>query len=223
MRAVVLLSGGLDSLVAAALTRTGATLVLALTCDYGQRAAQRETEAAQRQAAWLQCPHQVVALPWLGALGGSALTETDRALPEPEPADLDAPEPAAHSARAVWVPNRNGVLVNVAAAFAERLGADWVVCGFNAEEAATFPDNSRAFMQAADALWSHSTLSGLSLHAPTADLDKAEIVRRGRALGVPLESVWSCYLGEEKQCGRCESCRRLQRALETSRSVEPCR
>lgn len=214
MRAVVLLSGGLDSLVAAALTRTEAELILALTSDYGQRAARREIAAAQQQAAWLGCPHRVIDLPWLGALGGSALTETDRWLPEPESADLEAPEAAAQRAQAVWVPNRNGVLVNVAAAFAERLGAEWVVCGFNAEEAATFPDNSRAFMQAADALWRCSTLGGVSLHAPTADLDKAEIVRRGRALGVPLESVWSCYLGEEKQCGRCESCRRLQRAMD---------
>ena len=214
-RAVVLLSGGLDSLVAAALTRDEAELVLAITCDYGQRAAAREVEAARRQAQWLGCPHEVVALSWLGALGGSALTDAAQALPEPAPGQLDAPEITTETARAVWVPNRNGVLVNVAAAYAERLGAEWVVCGFNVEEAATFPDNSRAFMQAADALWAFSTATHVRLHSPTADLDKRQIVRRGRALGAPLELVWSCYRGGEQQCGRCESCRRLTRAMET--------
>lgn len=214
MRAVALLSGGLDSLVAAALTRAEAEVVLAITCDYGQRAAAREIAAARQQCGWLGCAHEVVALPWLGALGGNALTDTAQPLPEPATAELDVAEVARETARAVWVPNRNGVLVNVAAAYAERQGAEWVVCGFNAEEAATFPDNSRAFMAAADVFWSYSTAHGARLHSPTADLDKAEIVRQGRALGAPLELVWSCYLGGEEQCGRCESCRRLQRALE---------
>ncbi len=214
VRAVVLLSGGLDSLVAAALARGEAELVLALTCDYGQRAAVREVEAARRQAQWLGCAHEIIALPWLGALGGNALTDASQVLPEPAVEQLDAPEITAETARAVWVPNRNGVLVNVAAAYAERRGAEWVVCGFNAEEAATFPDNSRDFMQATDALWRYSTATGVQLYSPTADLDKPEIARRGRALGAPLELVWSCYLGGEEPCGRCESCRRLHRALQ---------
>lgn len=216
MRCVALLSGGLDSLVAAALARAEHDLALALTCDYGQRAAKREIEAARAQAEWLGCPHQVVALPWLGALGGSALTEKAAYLPEPSPQDLDRTEVVSQTARAVWVPNRNGVLINVAAAFAERLGADAVVCGFNREEAANFPDNSRAFVAAADQFWKYSTATGVRLLSPTADLDKREIVQRGQALGAPLHLVWSCYQGGEKQCGRCESCRRLARALEAA-------
>lgn len=213
MRCVALLSGGLDSLVAAALARTEHEIVLALTCDYGQRAAAREIQAAQAQAEWLGCPHQVVALPWLGALGGSALTEKPAQLPEPSLEDLDSAEVVSATARAVWVPNRNGVLVNVAAAFAERLGAEAVVCGFNREEGATFQDNSRAFLAAADQFWKYSTATGVRLLSPTADLDKCEIVKRGRALGAPLDLVWSCYEGGQQQCGRCESCQRLARAL----------
>jgi 7-cyano-7-deazaguanine synthase len=227
-RAVVLLSGGLDSLVAAALTREGsltpcplslqergaeAELVLAITCDYGQRAARREVEAAGRQCAWLGCAHEVVALPWLGELGGNALTDAGRELPEPGAEELDTAEITTATARAVWVPNRNGVMVNVAAAYAERLGAEWVVCGFNVKEAATFPDNSRGFMEAADCLWGFSTATGVRMYSPTADWDKREIVARGREVGAPLELVWSCYLGGVEQCGRCESCRRLARAL----------
>jgi 7-cyano-7-deazaguanine synthase len=214
MRCVALLSGGLDSLVAATLARESHTLALALTCDYGQRAAAREIVAATAQSSWLGCAHQVVELPWLGRLGGNALTDPSRELPSPEAQELDCPEVAEASARAVWVPNRNGVLVNAAAAFAESLGAEAVLCGFNAEEAATFPDNSRAFMQVAEAFWRYSTAEGLRLLSPTAEMNKAEIVRWGRDLAVPLELVWSCYRGEVRQCWDCESCQRLRRALE---------
>ncbi len=214
MRCLALLSGGLDSLVAATLAGAEHDLALALTCDYGQRAAKREIEAAREQAKWLGCRHQIVALPWLGALGGSALTEEVVALPEPSLEDLGDTEVISQTARAVWVPNRNAVLVNVAAAFAERLGATAVVCGFNREEAATFRDNSRAFVAAVNRLWRYSTATTVRLLAPTLELDKREIVRQGRALGAPLHLVWSCYQGGERQCGRCESCRRLARALE---------
>ena len=213
MRCVVLLSGGLDSLVAAALTRREHELALALTADYGQLAAAREIAAAAAQARWLGCPHQVVALPWLGELGGSALTQPERELPAPQESQLDDLPAAEASAAAVWVPNRNGVLVNVAAAYAERLGAEAAVCGFNAEEGATFPDNTPEFMAAAEGLWRFSTARGLRLLSPTVALDKTEIVRQGLALGAPLELVWSCYRGGEQPCGVCESCRRLRRAL----------
>jgi 7-cyano-7-deazaguanine synthase len=213
MRCVALLSGGLDSLVAAALVRAEHELCLALTCDYGQRAAARELSAAAAQAEWLGCPHQAIALPWLGRLGGNALTDAAREMPAPGAEELDCAEVTAASARAVWVPNRNGVLVNVAAALAESAGAEAVVCGFNAEEAATFPDNSVAFMAAAEVFWSYSTASGMRLLSPTAGMVKTEIVQRARELGAPLDLVWSCYRGGERQCWSCESCRRLRRAL----------
>lgn len=213
MRCVVLLSGGLDSLVAAALSRPEHALALAVTCDYGQLAAPRELAAAAAQAEWLGCEHRCVALPWLGELGGSALTEPGRELPAPAREDLDSAAAVA-SARAVWVPNRNGVLVNVAAAYAESLEAEAVVCGFNAEEAMTFPDNSPQFMTAAEGLWRWSTARGLRLLSPTAALDKAAIVGAGRRIGVPLSLVWSCYRGEARPCWQCESCRRLRRGLE---------
>jgi 7-cyano-7-deazaguanine synthase len=117
------------------------------------------------------------------------------------------------TARAVWVPNRNGVFVNVAGAFAEALGVDLVVAGFNGEEAATFPDNSAEFVSAANELFQLSTRSGVRLQSYTQSMGKADIVRRGRQIGAPISSVWSCYRGGSEHCWRCESCARLERGL----------
>lgn len=213
MRAIALLSGGLDSVVATWAAAREYEIALALTFNYGQRAAGAEARAAAAVAAKLGCPHRVLALPWLGELGGSALTDAALALPEPDPASLDDPSASLESARAVWVPNRNGVFVNVAAAYAEALDCDAVVCGFNVEEAATFADNSVAFMDLADAFWALSTLRHPRLISPTAPLDKVQIVALALEIGAPLEHVWSCYLDAPVMCGACESCRRLRRAL----------
>jgi 7-cyano-7-deazaguanine synthase len=214
VRCVSLLSGGLDSLVATVLARREHEVVLALTCDYGQRAAPREIAAARAQAERLGLPHLLVELPWLGALGGNALTERDRDLPQPAPEELDRLDVTLETAQAVWVPNRNGVLTNVAAAIAESRGAEAVLCGFNAEEGATFPDNTPEFLAAADQLWRYSTANQVRLLSPTIAMDKRAIVRAGRAAGAPLELVWSCYTDQPEPCGQCESCRRLERAIE---------
>jgi 7-cyano-7-deazaguanine synthase len=216
VRAIALLSGGLDSVVATWAAAREGTIALALTFDYGQRARQAEARAAARVAAALGCPHRVLPLPWLGELGGSALTDPEAAVPEPDASDLDDLDAGLETARAVWVPNRNGVFVNVAAAFAEALDCDCIVCGFNLEEAATFADNSVRFMQAADAFLALSTLRHPTLLSPTASLDKAQIVALGVRLNAPLEAVWSCYHDAGRMCWRCESCLRLKRALEAN-------
>ncbi|MBE0466956.1 MAG: 7-cyano-7-deazaguanine synthase, partial [Candidatus Desulforudis sp.] len=130
----------------------------------------------------------------------------------PEARDLDDTEWCADSARRVWVPNRNGLLINVAACFAEALGCSRIVVGFNREEARTFPDNSRHFVDAVNHSLTYSTLTEVRVVCYTQFLDKAEIVSLGRRLGVPWSLVWSCYRDGEQACGKCESCRRLERA-----------
>ena len=123
---------------------------------------------------------------------------------EPE-ASADAPGDE-QSARAVWVPARNAVFVSAAGALAEAVGAGCVIAGFNREEAETFPDNSRAFLDAATAFLGLGTRDGLQVVSPTIDWDKPRIVEEALRLGYGPDDFWSCYEGGDAPCGRCESC-----------------
>ena len=215
VRAICLLSGGLDSTVALALARERGPVVLALTIDYGQRAAPREVERAGRIAAHYSVQHRVVELPFFRTLPAGALLDPAAPLPRPDRAALDrGGAPLVESAARVWVPNRNGVFLEVAAAVAEALGAGRVVVGFNREEGATFPDNTAEYAAAMNQALRFSTRGAVSIEAPTAALDKVEIVRAGLARGAPLELVWPCYEGGASPCGACESCQRFLRAAD---------
>lgn len=217
-KSVVLLSGGLDSAANLALCRELDEPVLALTVDYGQRAARAEIVAARRLCEHYRVPHETVSIPWLGRLGGSSLTDERACVPSIESAQLDNLAITLQTARCVWVPNRNGVLINIAGAYAERLGAEQVVVGFNREEAATFPDNSGEFLKRATAALALSSANAVRVVSYTTELDKTQIVARVSRLGpgvpaFPFEQVWSCYQGGERPCGACESCRRFERAV----------
>jgi len=188
-----------------------AGVALALTFDYGQRAAKREIAAGRNVARALRVPWMSVALPWMARLLPRSLT-TGRA-PRVTRGRLDTQRHAAARARAVWVPNRNGVLLNIAAAYAEARGLRAVVAGFNREEASTFPDNSREYMKAATAAFRFSTNTHVRVVSPTALYDKTRIVSLGVTHDAPLRHVWSCYADGKKMCASCESCERLTRAL----------
>ncbi len=219
MRAVALLSSGMDSVVAATLAAEEGSLVLALTFDYGQRAAEREAEYASRVCSVLGVEHRVLRLEWLEEITQTALVSGGE-LPELSEEELDS-EAAQESARRVWVPNRNGVFVNIAASFAEALECEAVVVGFDAEEAATFPDNSSAYVEAANRALGFSTLRGVRVHAPLVGMSKAQIAELGLKIGAPLEWSWSCYRGDEKPCLRCESCMRRARAFRSIGRRDP--
>jgi 7-cyano-7-deazaguanine synthase len=219
--AVLLLSGGLDSTVASYLARKEARPVLALTADYGQKAAARELAAAYRIAQDLGVPHRTVFLPFLREAARGALVDHGTDVPRPAASDLDDVEGSARdSARAVWVPNRNGALLAMAATLAESLLATQVVVGFNREEAATFPDNTPAFIEATNQALSYSTSNRVRVISPTVSYDKAEIVRAAMREAVPIELCWSCYLGDKQPCGTCESCRRFERAVSVAGATE---
>lgn len=210
---VLCLSAGLDSTVNLAVACRKGKVRLALTFDYGQRAAKREAARAKALARHYGVPWEIVRLPWLATITDTALVARGRKLPRLKAGQLDDRRRTLKSAAAVWVPNRNGVFLNVAAAFAESLGTREVVMGFNKEEGATFPDNTPAFGRAASGAFRYSTRNGVRVVSHTARMDKRQIVSLARRLKVPLDLVWPCYEGGRRPCGRCESCLRFARAI----------
>lgn len=201
-RAVALVSGGLDSIVSLSKAAQTMDVRLALFIDYGQRAAARERHAVMGAVNYYGLPFREVSLEWLGRLAPEGMRRSGTA--ETPPLDtLDA----------VWIPNRNGVFLNVAAAYAERYGCAFVVTGFNREEAEEFPDNSAEYVTRTNAAFELSTRGRVRVMSFTLDLDKREILELGVETGAPLSVVWSCYHERELMCGVCGSCRRLKTAL----------
>lgn len=217
-RAVTVLSSGLDSSVALAMTlEQGWSVPLALTFDYGQRAAEREVGHAAKIAAHFGIPHRAIHLPWFKDFGrAGSLVHRAEHLPYPERADLSDLAYGKTSAKAVWVPNRNGVFLEIAAGFAENLEAEAIIVGFNKEEAITFPDNSLAYVESLNHAFTYSTANHVQVHSPTVEMDKTEIVAEANRLGFPLSLVWSCYENGHRMCRKCESCKRLERALDAN-------
>ena len=219
MKTVVLLSGGLDSAVNLFQAHRESQVVLALTFDYGQRAAPKEVESAKYLCRLLKVPHRVISLPWIKDFGHSALIDDQLLVPQGKNVSIDDYDQSVKTAASVWVPNRNGIFLNIAAGFAEALGADAVVPGFNKEEAATFPDNSAEFLEALNHSFSFSTAIKVRTKCFTTSFDKTKIVEIGKSLGVPFDHLWPCYLAGEHWCGQCESCLRFQRAMKSSQTV----
>lgn len=209
VKSVVLLSAGLDSSVNLLEARAASEVVLALSFRYGQRAADREVEMARLQCQRLGIRHQVVDLPWFRDFTRTSLVDLGQNVPQDM--DIDSKQ-TEETAKQVWVPNRNGIFLNIAAGFAEGLNAAWVVPGFNAEEAATFADNSQAYLESLNAAFGFSTRSKVIVRCFTTHLTKVQIYKRGKELGLVDSELWPCYMGGPKWCGRCESCLRFARA-----------
>jgi len=206
--AVVLLSGGLDSTTTLALARAAGQRCHCLSIDYGQRH-RSELDAAARVARMLgAAAHKVVRID-LGAVGGSALTDPQIAVPV---TGLQPGIPV------TYVPARNTIMLALALAEAEVTGASDIWFGANAVDYSGYPDCRPEFMRAFEALANLATKAAvegrpLRLHTPIIDLSKAEIIRRGIALGVDYGLTVSCYQADEagRACGVCDSCR-LRRA-----------
>lgn len=224
MKAITLLSSGLDSVAALAIAAESLDIEMAITFDYGQRARQREIEYSRKVCEYFGIEHRIIRLDWLAEITHTSLVNRNEDVPSLSFEDIDEAAPAAiteTSAKAVWVPNRNGVMLNIAGSFAESRGCDYLVVGFNGEEAATFPDNSLDYVQAMDHAFSYSTQNGVRVLAPLIKLGKTEIVRKALEAKAPLEYSWSCYHGGETPCGECESCVRRARAFKNAGIKDP--
>ncbi len=201
--AVVLLSGGLDSTTALAIARARGFTCHALTVRYGQLH-EIEIEASRRVASLYAVEHQVVALD-LRALARSALTSSDVRVPKDRPmSEIGAPG----DVPATYVPARNTILLALALAWAETLGARDLFVGVNVLDASGYPDCRPEFVRAFEALAQVATRAGgFHVHAPLIEMTKAEIIRAGLALGVDYAITHSCYdpVGG-LACGRCDAC-----------------
>lgn len=214
-KAVVLLSGGLDSSVNLFAAAKTMDIVLTLTFNYGQRAAEKEISRSAQLSKLIGTTHKVVDVTWFRDFKASSLIQLSKDVPT-DKVQIDNQQASIESAKSVWVPNRNGILLNIAAGFAESLQADYVIPGFNAEEAATFPDNSTEYMRALDQSFQFSTSNQVRVHCLTDHLNKTEIVKLALQLQVPIDLLWPCYFSFEKWCGQCESCQRSKRAMKAN-------
>ncbi|MEW5937353.1 MAG: 7-cyano-7-deazaguanine synthase QueC [Candidatus Thermoplasmatota archaeon] len=199
-RAVALLSGGVDSAVAAALARSEGYELICLTLDYGQKH-RREVEAARNLSRALEALEHMVLSIDLGRIASSALTDPGREMPD----GLEEKIPS------TYVPARNMILLSIAMALAESRDAEAVVIGATAVDYAGYPDCRSEFLavfERAGALGTRRGAEGAPVRilAPLVNMTKAEIIRKGAEMGVPFEHTWSCYRGGERACGRCASC-----------------
>ncbi|MDD3237617.1 MAG: 7-cyano-7-deazaguanine synthase QueC [Candidatus Gastranaerophilales bacterium] len=211
-KGLILLSGGLDSLVSLACAKDEYNISTALTFDYGQKAFVKEKEASSNICNYYGIQHRVISLDWLALITHTSLVANEE-VPYLDNEDLDEKILTEESSKAVWVPNRNGLFINIAGSFADSFGFTHIVFGANKEEGATFKDNTPEFVDAVNLSLKHSVNQPVRVIAPLIDYDKNQIVDIAVKKNVPLKLVRSCYLDGDSHCGECESCLRLKRAL----------
>ncbi|MCK9595197.1 MAG: 7-cyano-7-deazaguanine synthase QueC [Candidatus Omnitrophica bacterium] len=201
-RAIVLLSGGLDSAVTLYFSRAAGFVPYCLIFDYGQRH-KREIEASKKICRKSGCEFQVakISLPWKG----SALLDKKRTLPR---ATGDG---GVRSIPATYVPGRNIIFLSFALSFAEAVAARAIFIGAHSQDYSGYPDCRPEFFRAFDKVALTGTKAGakgsrITIHRPLLRMNKAQIIRLGNKLGVPFELTWSCYTGGGQPCGKCDSC-----------------
>lgn len=200
LKSIVLLSGGLDSVVSLGLLKDKLNITLALTFDYGQKSLEKEIKASKWYCDFYKIEHKIIKLDWLKEITNTALVS-------------DAEIPDEDDAKAVWVPNRNGLFLNIAASFADSYGFKNIVIGANIEEAQNFPDNTKEFIERVNWAFEFSTMVSPKVVAPLIDFDKVKIVKQALENSIPLDKLSSCYKNTENHCGKCSSCVKLKNAL----------
>ncbi|MCX5684214.1 MAG: 7-cyano-7-deazaguanine synthase QueC [Planctomycetota bacterium] len=212
--AVVLASGGMDSCTAAAWAAKRYRLAM-LHVNYGQRTEAKELECFKKITAHFRAEKfLVVDAPYLGQIGGSALT--DRRIPVP-------PDETPGEIPPTYVPFRNANLLAIAASWAETIGATRIVIGAVEQDAPGYPDCRPVFYEAANRLIELGTRpeTHIVVETPLVALKKVDVIRMGRELGAPFELTWSCYQAELRPCRNCASCRRREEAFREAGTADP--
>ena len=214
-KAVVLLSGGMDSCVTAAIANQTHRLAL-LHASYGQRTEERERRAFDEIADFYGVRERlVVRLDSLAQIGGSALTDARIAVPQTEPRSAGIP--------VTYVPFRNAHFLSAAVSWAEVIGATAIFIGAVAEDSSGYPDCRPEYYRVFSELVRAGTRpeTRIEIVTPVIGMRKSEIVRRGFELDAPLDRTWSCYQSEEASCGVCESCRLRLRGFAEAGFADP--
>jgi 7-cyano-7-deazaguanine synthase len=227
-KAVVLLSGGMDSCVTAALARETHELAL-VHASYGQRTERRERQSFEEIADFYAVKQRlVVRLDHLAQIGGSALTDRRIAVPERAPLEVRHADPSAAASASneipvTYVPFRNAHFLAVAVSWAEVIGANAVFIGAVAEDSSGYPDCRPEYYRVFQQLVREGTRpeTRIAIVTPVIGMRKHEIIRRGIELGAPLDRTWSCYQFDDEACGSCDSCRLRLKAFAEAGVTDP--
>ncbi|OVE78237.1 7-cyano-7-deazaguanine synthase QueC [bacterium F11] len=211
-KAVVLLSGGMDSAVALWWAKKKGWSCFALSFDYGQRH-KKEINQARLLARTAQVPFRLVrfSLPW----GGSSLTDSRKALPKNRPT-----RKMRDRIPSTYVPARNTIFLSFALSWADQMKSEAIVIGANAIDYSGYPDCRPRYMKAFERVSKEGTRQGvemkskISILTPLLNLTKVDIVKLGQSLNVPLHLTWSCYAGKSRPCDRCDSCRLREKGFQ---------
>ena len=224
-KAVVLLSGGMDSCVTAGIARQTHDVALLHAC-YGQRTARRERRAFDEIADFYGASERlVVELNYFSAIGASALTDSRIAVPERDLSGASPAQPVLHVSEipVTYVPFRNAHFLSVAVSWAEAISANAVFIGAVAEDSSGYPDCRPEYYRVFQELVQVGTRpeTHIEIVTPVISMRKSEIIRRGIELGAPLHLTWSCYQGEDVACGVCDSCLLRLQAFEQAGLTDP--
>jgi len=220
MKAVILLSGGLDSSTAASIAKDRGYELYAITFDYGQRH-RKEIEAALAVGKALGEKEHVVISFDLRKWGGSALTDDIEVPTDHDVCDLGEEIPV------TYVPARNTIFLSFALGYTETIGADTIFIGANQIDYSGYPDCREEYLRAFETMANLATKAGVEgtmrfkIEAPLIKMTKAEIIKTGVVLGLDYSLTWSCYKGEDKPCGQCDSCKLRLAAFEAAGLTDP--
>ena len=217
-KAVVLHSGGLDSTTALYLAKSEGFEVYTISFDYGQRHNKELQTALKASEIFGVADHKVISFN-MSAWGGSALTDASIDVPDYDESNKEIP--------VTYVPARNMIFLSMAASYAEAIGANDIFIGVSQVDYSGYVDCRQTFIDAMEAAINQGTVcaveknSPIKIHAPFIDMTKAEEIVLGKRLGVDYSLTWSCYKGEEKACGSCDSCKLRLKAFKEAGYEDP--
>ena len=213
MRAVIILSGGMDSATLLAKMLHEGNAIQTLTFNYGSKHNKAEIEYAKKLAHYYQVPNQVIGLPFINELFKSDLLKSGGEIPEGHYTD--------ESQRCTVIPFRNGIMLSIAVGYAESIGFETVAIGNHFGDFSIYPDCRSTFIGWMNQAAKQGTYAGISICSPFLHIMKSHIVKIGDRLGVPYEKTYSCYKGDSISCGKCGTCVERKEAFKEAGVEDP--